>query len=112
MVATGRRHTANVTINLLETKFGERVISRNSPIGWPLRSCDLAPLEYFLWGNIKSMVYANKPATIDELRTNIEPEIAAESADLFLKFVKNWVQRLVYCKSASGALAKEVEFYS
>ena len=28
-------HTANVTINLLETKFGQRVISRNSPDGWP-----------------------------------------------------------------------------
>ena len=25
-------HTANVTINLLETKFGEHVISRNGPI--------------------------------------------------------------------------------
>ena len=28
-------HTANVTINLLETNFGERVISRNGPVGWP-----------------------------------------------------------------------------
>ena len=26
-------HTANVTINLLETKFGESVISRNGPVG-------------------------------------------------------------------------------
>ena len=31
------RHTANVTINLLETKFG------NGPVGWPPRSCDLTP---------------------------------------------------------------------
>ena len=40
------------------------------------------------------MVYANKPATIDELCTNIEGEIAAVSADLCLKIVKNWVQHL------------------
>ena len=40
------------------------------------------------------MVFANKPATIDELRTNIEREIAAVSADLCLKIVKNWAQRL------------------
>ena len=32
-------HTANVAINLLETKFGERVISRNGTVGWPPRSC-------------------------------------------------------------------------
>ena len=75
-------HPANVTINLLETKFGERVIARNGPVGWPPRSCDLTPIDNFLWGYVKSMVYANKPATIDELRTNIEREIAAVSADL------------------------------
>ena len=70
-------------------EFGERVISRNGPVGWPARSCDLTPLDYFLWGYVKSMVYANKPAMIDELRTNIEREIAAVSADLCLKIVKN-----------------------
>ena len=86
--------TANVTINLLETKFGERVIGA---VGWPLRSCDLTPLDYFLWGCVQSMIYANKPVTIDELRTNIEREIAAVSADLCLKIVKN---RLDFCKRA------------
>ena len=96
MIPTGRRHKlkTNVTINLLETKFEERLISRNGPVGWPPRLCDLTPLDYFLWGYVKSMVYANKPATIDELRTNIEREIAAVSADLCLKIVKNWAQRL------------------
>ena len=98
-------NAANVAINLLETKFGERVISRNGPVGWPPRSCDLKPLDYFLWGYIKSMVCANKPATIVELRTNIEREIAAVSADLCLKIVKNWVQRLDFCKRACGGHA-------
>ena len=35
MIKTATSHTANVTINLLKTKFGERVISRNGPVGWP-----------------------------------------------------------------------------
>ena len=70
-------HTANVTINLLEIKFGEGVISRNGEVGWPHGSCDLTPLDYFPWGYVKSMVYDNRLATIDELRTNIEREIAA-----------------------------------
>ena len=33
-------HTANVTINLLETKFGERVISRNGPVGGHAKEID------------------------------------------------------------------------
>ena len=54
-------------------------------------------------------IYANKPTTFDELRTNIEREIAAVSADLCLKIVKNWVQRL---KRACGGHAKEIELDS
>ena len=110
MVPTGRRHKPhNECHNLLETKFVERVISRNGSVGWPPRSCALKPLDYFLSGLVKSMVYANKTATIDELLTNIEREIAAESADLCLKIVKNWVQRL---QRACGGHAKEIELHS
>ena len=53
-------HTANVTINLLESKFGERVISRNGQVSWPHRSYDLTPLDYILWSYLKSMVYASE----------------------------------------------------
>ena len=56
-------YTARVTIDLLNGKFGERVISRTGPVEWPPRSCDLTPLDSFLWGHIKSLVYANKLAT-------------------------------------------------
>ena len=53
-----------------------------------------------------------KPAMIYELRTNIEREIAAVSADLCLKIVKNLVQRLQFCKRDRGpcksALIEEV----
>lgn len=34
-------HTARQTIDLLKTKFGNRIISRNGPINWPSRSCAL-----------------------------------------------------------------------
>jgi Helix-turn-helix domain (DUF4817) len=75
-------HTARATIDLLKEKFDERVISRNGPVNWPARSCDLTPLDFFLWGYVKSQVYANKPATLDALRVNIERAIADIRADL------------------------------
>ena len=40
-------HTVRVMIDLLKGKFGERVISRNGPVEWPPRSCDLTPLDFF-----------------------------------------------------------------
>ena len=45
------RQTANVTIDLLRTVFENRIVSRNSDVNWPSRSCDLTPLDYFLVGS-------------------------------------------------------------
>ncbi|GFY16574.1 uncharacterized protein TNCV_736011 [Trichonephila clavipes] len=43
-------HTARATIDLLKDTLGDRLISRFGPVNWPPRSCDLTPLDYFLWG--------------------------------------------------------------
>ena len=44
--------TANVTINLLASKFGERVISGNGRLG--------RTIDCFLWGYVKSMLCDNE----------------------------------------------------
>ncbi|GFX13425.1 uncharacterized protein TNCV_2191791 [Trichonephila clavipes] len=64
-------HTARATIDLLKDTFGDRLISRFGPVNWPPRSCDLTPLDYFLWGYVKSLVYADKAQTLDHLEDNI-----------------------------------------
>ncbi|QQP51277.1 Transposable element Tc3 transposase, partial [Caligus rogercresseyi] len=64
-------HTARETMNMLKDEFGEQLISRNGPVSWPPRSCDLTPLDYFLWGYVKSLVYVDKPNTIEALQDNI-----------------------------------------
>ncbi|GFV24476.1 uncharacterized protein TNCV_3955111 [Trichonephila clavipes] len=42
-------HTARSTIDLLKDTLGDRLNSRFGPVNWPPRSCDLTPLDYFLW---------------------------------------------------------------
>ncbi|GFV94954.1 putative transposable element [Trichonephila clavipes] len=69
-------HTAHATIDLLKGTFGDRLISRFGPVNWPPRSCDLTPLDYFLWGYVQSLVYADKPQTLDHLEDNIRRVIA------------------------------------
>ena len=64
-------HTANATIDVLRKQFDEKIISRNRPVKWPPRSCDLTPLDYFIWGYVKSLVYVDKPETIAVLKANI-----------------------------------------
>ncbi|GFT31948.1 uncharacterized protein TNCV_3468141 [Trichonephila clavipes] len=62
-------HTARATIDLLKDTIGDRLISRFGPVNWPPRPCDLTPLDYFLWGYVKSLVYADKPQTLTIWKT-------------------------------------------
>ena len=40
-------HTTQANMALLQQAFPGRVISRRGDINWPLRSCDLTPLDVF-----------------------------------------------------------------
>ena len=53
-------HTARVTMDLFRGEFGEHLISHSEPINWPPRSCNLTPLDYFLWGYINAHIHADK----------------------------------------------------
>lgn len=105
-------HTARDTIDLLKEKFDKKIISRNGSVNWPPRSCDLTPLDFFLWGYVKSLVYVNKPANLDELRINIEKAIAEISIDIFPKVIENWIQRIYSCKRFRGGHLNDVVFHN
>ncbi|GFW23292.1 heat shock 70kDa protein 8 [Trichonephila clavipes] len=83
-------HTARATIDLLKDTFGDRLISRFGPVNWPPRSCDLTPLDYFLWAYVKSLVYADKPQTLDHLEDNIRRVIADIRPQMLEKVIENW----------------------
>ncbi|GFX05407.1 putative transposase [Trichonephila clavipes] len=82
-------HTARATIDLLKVTFGDRLISRFGPVNWPPRSCDLTPLDCFLWGYVKSLVCADKPQTLDHLEDNIRRVIADIRPQMLEKVIEN-----------------------
>ena len=61
-------HTAEATLEVLRPVFEDRIISRRADVVGPHRSCDLTPLDYYLWGAVKDMCYTDKPETIDALK--------------------------------------------
>ncbi|GFU88785.1 transposable element Tc3 transposase [Trichonephila clavipes] len=103
-------HTARATIDLLKDTFGDRLISRFGPVSWPPRSCDLTPLDYFLWGYVKSLVYADKPQTLDHLEDNIRRIIADIRPQLLEKVIENWTSRLDYIRASHGSPMPEIIF--
>ncbi|GFW79177.1 transposable element Tc3 transposase [Trichonephila clavipes] len=92
-------HTARATIDLLKDTFGDRLNSRFGPVNWPPRSCDLTALDYFLWGYVKSLVYADKPQTLDHLEDNIRRVIADMRPQMLEKVIENWTSRLDYIRA-------------
>ncbi|GFW96098.1 putative transposable element [Trichonephila clavipes] len=101
-------HTARATIDLLKDTFGDRLISRFGPVNWPPRSCDLTPLDYYLWGYVKSLVYADKPQTLDQLEDNIHRVIADIRPQMLGKVIENWTSRLDYIRASRGSHMPEI----
>ncbi|GFU89771.1 DUF4817 domain-containing protein [Trichonephila clavipes] len=95
--------TARATIDLLKDTFGDRLISRFGPVNWPPRSCDLTPLDYFLWGYVKALVYADKPQTLDHLEDNIRRVIADIRPQTLEKVIENRTSRLDYIRASHGS---------
>ncbi|GFX51447.1 uncharacterized protein TNCV_3103801 [Trichonephila clavipes] len=100
-------HTARATIDLLKDTFGDRLISRFGPVNWPPRSCDLTPLDYFLWGYAKSLVYADKPKTRDHLEDNIRRVIADIRPQMLEKVIENWTSRWDYIRASRGVICQK-----
>ncbi|GFY10476.1 uncharacterized protein TNCV_2565041 [Trichonephila clavipes] len=103
-------HTARATIDLLKDTFGDRLISRIGPVNWPPRSCDLTPLDYFLWDYVKSLVYADKPQTLDHLEDNIRRVIADIRPQMLEKVIENWTFRLDYIRASRDSYMPEIIF--
>ncbi|GFW86671.1 DUF4817 domain-containing protein [Trichonephila clavipes] len=103
-------HTARATIDSLKDTFGDRLISRFGPVNWPPRSCDLTPLDYFLWGYVKSLVYADKPQTLDHLEDNIHRVIADIRPQMLEKVFENWTSRSDYIRDICGSPMPEIIF--
>ena len=60
-------HRRRVVSERLRELFGEHVVALNRPVEWPPRSPDLTPLDFFLWGYLKSKVFLTPPANLSDL---------------------------------------------
>ncbi|GFV08573.1 putative DD41D transposase [Trichonephila clavipes] len=103
-------HTARAPIDILKDTFGDRLISRFGPVNWPPRSCDLTPLDYFLWDYVKSLVYADNPQTLNHLEDNIRRVIADIRPQMLEKVIENWTSKFDYIRASRGSHMPEIIF--
>ena len=68
-------HRRRAVTERLGELFGNRITALNHQIEWPPRSPDLIPVDFFLWGHLKSKVYTTPPADLNELQQRITDEV-------------------------------------
>ncbi|GFT88579.1 hypothetical protein TNCV_904971 [Trichonephila clavipes] len=61
-------------------------------------------------GYVKSLVYADKPQTLDHLEDNIRRVIADIRPQMLEKVIENWTSRLDYIRASRGSHMPEIIF--
>ena len=85
--STALRATVEATLDVLRPVFEDRITSRRADIVWPPRSCDLTPLDNYLWGAVK-------PETIDALKDDIRDAIGETQLHTIDNVLQNWTDRV------------------
>ena len=101
-------HTAATTLDVLHPVLEDHIVSRRADIVWPLRSWDLTPLDYYMWGAVKDKCYADKPETIDVLMDNIREAIVEIQLHIVDNVLQNWTDRVGYCMASRGSHLNEI----
>ena len=86
----------------------DSLIGRGGPIPWSPRSPDLSPLDFFLWGYIKNIVYAEKIRNVQHLQDRITSATETLTRDMIQKTWHEIEFRLDVSRTTNGA---HIEMY-
>ena len=95
-------HYAAVVREYLDQVFPNRWIGRRGSKEWPARSPDLNPLDFFLWGYLKSSVYKDRPNNIDELKDRIKQGTRSVTTAMIENVQQEFINRLAHCQAVNG----------
>jgi len=78
-------HFSCFVTDVLNERFPDAWFGSGTPIPWPPRSPVLFALDFFLWGYIKDIVYAEKIRNIQHLQERITSAIETVTRDMIQK---------------------------
>ena len=103
-------HTAWKPMAVLREMFPGRLISLRGDISWPVRSPDLTPCDYFLWGYLKAEVFKHRPMTLQALKDAIRLKVARIPHDMLDRVMRNIRICLQQCIDNNGHHLQDILF--
>ena len=86
----------------LDQKFPDAWIGRCGPVEWPPGSPDLSPLDFYLWGHLKAVVYQVKIRDINHLKERITNAITSITSQVLMRVHQQWETRIKMCFRNNG----------
>uniref|UniRef100_A0A669B5E7 DUF4817 domain-containing protein n=1 Tax=Oreochromis niloticus TaxID=8128 RepID=A0A669B5E7_ORENI len=86
----------------LDEQFPGKWIGRRRPVEWPPRSPDLTPLDFYLWGHLKAIVYGVKIRDVQHLKLWILDACAGISPAVLLSVCEEWEKRVALTIQHNG----------
>jgi len=97
-------HFSHIARQYLNDHFPGKWIGSNGPVGWPSRSPNLNPIDFYLWGHVKSEVCCTLVTNVDVLWERIVATFGAiRNRPGQLECVReSMMRRLNGCVAANG----------
>lgn len=95
-------HHARITTQWLNRTFPNKWIGRAGPIHWPARSPDITPLDFFLWGHVKNIVYQEPPTTADDMKIRIRQALRTITPEMLIRVTASFKKRIQACLNHHG----------
>lgn len=97
-------HFSLVARTYLDIAFPNRWIGNGGPVPWPARTPDLNPLDFFLWGHLKSLVYETPVQRREELLPRIQGacQTIRNTPGMLERVEQSFVRRCGLCHRVGG----------
>ena len=86
----------------LDVQFPHKWSSRRGAVESPPRSPDLTPLDFYLWGHVKALVYAVKVRNLVHLKQRTVDACGQIQPDVLVKVHQDWVRRIALTLRYNG----------
>lgn len=98
-------HFSRAVRDYLNHAFPDRWIGRGGPFRWPARSPDLTPLDFFLWGHLKQLVYNTPVNTREELLNRIQMgcEVIRNDQQMLFRVQQKCLENFRKCIAVQGS---------
>jgi len=90
------KHNVHIVIHYLQQTYSNKWFGTHSTTPWLVRSPDLNPLTFFLWGYLKDKVHSRPFVFVEDLKEHIKLHLNI-NYDQLNSVMKNVKKRCIKC---------------